>query len=69
MKLYGVGREMSMEDMTLTVLQLDDTSPGACSAYVLAQQMGGDAPYSAGDITASTMFCFITIPFWLWLLG
>jgi malonate transporter len=31
--------------------------------------MGGDAPYSAGDITASTLFCFVTIPFWLWLLG
>jgi hypothetical protein len=24
---------------------------------------------AAGDITASTLFCFITIPFWLWLPG
>ena len=66
---YGVGRAMGLEGIPLTILLLTGSSPGAGSAYVLAQQMGGDAPYSAGDITASTMFCFITIPFWLWLLG
>ena len=66
---YGVGRAMGLEGIPLTILLLTGSSPGAGSAYVLAQQMGGDAPYSAGDITASTLFCFITIPFWLWLLG
>ena len=55
--------------MPLTILLLTGASPGAASAYVLAQQMGGDAPYSAGDITASALFCFITIPFWLAVLG
>ncbi|WP_339748282.1 AEC family transporter [uncultured Maricaulis sp.] len=66
---YGIGRAMGLEGIPLTILLLTGSSPGAGSAYVLAQQMGGDAPYSAGDITASTLFCFITIPFWLWLLG
>lgn len=66
---YGIGRAFGLEGIPLTILLLTGSSPGAGSAYVLAQQMGGDAPYSAGDITASTMFCFITIPFWLWLLG
>ncbi|WP_417489578.1 AEC family transporter [Maricaulis sp.] len=66
---YGVGRAMGLDGIPLTILLLTGSSPGAGSAYVLAQQMGGDAPYSAGDITASTLFCFITIPFWLWLLG
>ena len=66
---YGVGKAMGLEGVPLTILLLTGSSPGAGSAYVLAQQMGGDAPYSAGDITASTLFCFITIPFWLWLLG
>ena len=66
---YGVGRAMGLEGIPLTILLLTGSSPGAGSAYVLAQQMGGDAPYSAGDITASTLFCFITIPFWLWALG
>ncbi|WP_417497484.1 AEC family transporter [Maricaulis sp.] len=66
---YGVGKAMGLDGIPLTILLLTGSSPGAGSAYVLAQQMGGDAPYSAGDITASTLFCFITIPFWLWLLG
>ncbi|WP_417492750.1 AEC family transporter [Maricaulis sp.] len=66
---YGVGKAMGLEGIPLTILLLTGSSPGAGSAYVLAQQMGGDAPYSAGDITASTLFCFVTIPFWLWLLG
>ena len=66
---YGAGLLMGLEGVPLTVLLLTGASPGAASAYVLAQQMGGDAPYSAGDITASALFCFITIPFWLALLG
>ena len=66
---YGIGLAMGVEGVPLTVLLLVGASPGAASAYVLAKQMGGDAPYSAGDITASALFCFVTIPFWLWLLG
>ena len=66
---YGIGRALSIEGIPLTVLLLTGASPGAASAYVLAKQMGGDAPYSAGDITASALVCFVTIPFWLWLLG
>ncbi|MED5547918.1 MAG: AEC family transporter [Pseudomonadota bacterium] len=66
---YGVGRALGIEGVPLTILLLTGASPGAASAYVLAKQMGGDAPYSAGDITASALFCFVTIPFWLWALG
>lgn len=66
---YGIGRALGIEGVPLTILLLTGASPGAASAYVLAKQMGGDAPYSAGDITASALFCFVTIPFWLWLLG
>lgn len=66
---YGIGRALGIEGVPLTILLLTGASPGAASAYVLAQQMGGDAPYSAGDITASALFCFITIPFWLAVLG
>ncbi|MFS2317912.1 AEC family transporter [Maricaulis sp. D1M11] len=66
---YGIGVAMGVQGPALTVLLLTGASPGAASAYVLARQMGGDAPYSAGDITASAMFCFLTIPFWLALLG
>jgi malonate transporter len=66
---YGIGLAFGITGIPLTVLLLVGASPGAASAYVLAKQMGGDAPYSAGDITASTLFCFATIPFWLAVLG
>ena len=66
---WAIGRALGVDGHALTVLLLVGASPGAASAYVLAKQMGGDAPYSAGDITAASLFCFITIPFWLWLLG
>ena len=66
---YGLGRLFGVEGVPLTILVLTGASPGAASAYVLAKQLGGDAPYSAGDITASALFCFITIPFWLKVLG
>ena len=66
---YGIGTALGIEGIPLTILLLTGASPGAASAYVLAKEMGGDAPYSAGDITASALFSFVTIPFWLWLLG
>jgi len=37
-------------------------SPSAASAYVLAQQMGGDSRLTAGDVTATTLLSLLTIP-------
>jgi len=36
--------------------------PGSASAYVMARQMGGDAPIMAGVITATTLAAIVTIP-------
>ncbi len=36
--------------------------PASASAYVLARQMGGDAPLMATIITAQTLLAFLTIP-------
>ena len=36
--------------------------PAASNAYVLARQMGGDAPLMAQIITLQTIFAAITIP-------
>jgi predicted permease len=41
----------------------------AANAYVLARQMGGDAPLMAAIITTQTIACLATLPFALWLLG
>ncbi|GBF59369.1 hypothetical protein PbB2_03065 [Candidatus Phycosocius bacilliformis] len=38
--------------------------PSAPAAYVLARELGGDAPLMAGLVTASTLLALITIPLW-----
>ena len=36
--------------------------PASPSSYVLASQMGGDAPLMAGILTAQTILAALTIP-------
>lgn len=43
--------------------------PGATASYVLARQLGGDAPLMASLITASTLTAIVTMPTIIWLLG
>jgi predicted permease len=43
--------------------------PCSASAYVLARQMGGDAPLMAGIITAQTLAAVISMPLVLTLIG
>jgi malonate transporter and related proteins len=42
--------------------------PGAASAYILAKQLGGDAPLMAGITTVQTLAAMITMPLMLTLL-
>lgn len=41
----------------------------SASSYVLARQMGGDAPLMAGIITASQLAAMLTMPLWMWAAG
>lgn len=43
--------------------------PTATSAYILARQLGGDAPLMAGLLTAQTLAAVVTLPLTLLLLG
>jgi predicted permease len=43
--------------------------PTASSAYILARQMGGDAPLMAAIVTAQTLLAFVTMPVVLSFLG
>ncbi|MFZ5836045.1 MAG: AEC family transporter [Pseudomonadota bacterium] len=54
--LFGV------EGLTRDVAILCASVPGATSAYILARQLGGDAPMMAGMITASTVTALISMP-------
>lgn len=42
---------------------------GSASSYVLAREMGGDAPLMAGIITATTLAAMVTMPLWIVAAG
>jgi predicted permease len=43
--------------------------PGAPSSYILARQLGGDAPLMANITTAQTLAAMLTMPIILWVLA
>jgi predicted permease len=42
--------------------------PGASSSYILARQLGGDAPLMANITTVQTLAAMLTMPIMLWVL-
>jgi len=42
---------------------------GSAASYVLAREMGGDAPLMAGIITATTLVAMLTMPAWILAAG
>lgn len=53
----------------LMILALCASVPTAMNGYLLARQMGGDAPLYAAVTTVQTMASFITIPAVMWAAG
>ena len=51
-----------VQGLTRDVAILCASVPGATSAYILARQLGGDAPMMASMITASTISALVTMP-------
>jgi len=61
-------RLLGVEGVTAGVAILFAAVPVSASAYVLAAQLGGDAPLMAGLITVTTLAAAITMPMVLTLL-
>ncbi|MGN6548794.1 MAG: AEC family transporter [Pararhizobium sp.] len=59
--LFGVGRE------SLYLMTLCAAVPTAMNGYLLARQMGGDAPLYAAVATLQTAASFLTMPLVLWI--
>lgn len=59
--LFGI------EGMPLTVAVIAAAVPTAASSYVLARQMGGDAPLMANLITVQVLVSVATLPLMIWL--
>ncbi len=63
-----LNRWLPLPDAAFVVLLLFACLPTAPSAYILARQLGGDAPLMASMITLQTLLAFVTVPFMLAIL-
>ena len=59
---------LGIEGLTAAVAVLFTACPISASSYVLARQLGGDAPLMAGLITLTTIAAALTMPLTLVLL-
>lgn len=58
----GVGYVLGFDALLMQVMVLLAALPTATSAYILARQLGGDAPLMAGIISGQTLMAVITLP-------
>ena len=58
----ALGAALGMRGINLAVIACCSSVPSTSSAYVLARQMGGDAPLMAEIITVQTMLAIVTMP-------
>ena len=63
-----IGQWLGLEGLTVIVVVIFMAVPTAPSSYVLARQMGGNAPAMASIITVQTLVAFVTLPITLSLL-
>lgn len=64
----GLALMWQLDGMLVQVAVLLASLPTATSAYILARQLGGDAPLMAGIISGQTLLAMVTIPLMLSLL-
>ena len=65
--MFAGGWLFGMDGLPLTVAVLAGAVPTASSSYVLARQMGGDAPLMANLITVQVLMSVVTLPLMIWL--
>lgn len=64
---YALARWIGLAPLQLQMAVTFCALPTASSAYVLAARMGGNGPYVAFLISASTVLSLLTLPIWLGL--
>lgn len=67
--LFGLSRLWGLGPLETKVLVLWGAMPTASASYILARQMGGDAPMAAAIVTASTILAFVTVPLFMQMAG
>jgi len=66
--VVGLAWALGMSGLLVQVAVLLAALPTATSAYILARQLGGDAPLMAGIISGQTLLAMVTIPLMLSLV-
>jgi malonate transporter and related proteins len=66
---YGAVTFSGLGTNLLPTIILCCAVPTAMNGYVVARQLGGDAPLYAAIVTSQTLLSFFTIPFWLLITG
>ncbi|WP_341703592.1 AEC family transporter [Ferrovibrio sp.] len=67
--LFGLSRLWGLGPLETKILVLWGTMPTASASYILARQMGGNAPLAAAIVTVTTLLAFVTVPAIFLLLG
>jgi malonate transporter len=62
-------RLVGLEEIAKTAALVCGSVPGASSSYILARQLGGDAPLMANITTAQTLAAIVTMPLILWVFA
>lgn len=62
---YGLALALQLSPLQMQIAVLFCAMPTASSAYVLAARMGGNGPFVAFLISASTLISVVTLPMWL----
>ena len=60
---------LGADGLTAAIAVMFNALPTATSTYILARQMGGDAPLMAAMITLQTAVALVTLPLVLVLIG
>mgnify|MGYP003634689190 CR=1 FL=1 len=67
--MIGLALGFGLSGEPLLILALCASVPTAMNGYLLARQMGGDAPLYAAVTTVQTVASFLTIPAVMWAAG
>jgi predicted permease len=60
--IYAIASALGLSGTALAVAMIVGTVPTATGAYILARQMGGDAPLMAEIVTLQTVLALLTLP-------
>lgn len=66
---FSIGLALGLGEFYLTIIVICCATPTAVNGYILAKELGGDAPLAANLISIQTVLSAATLPLMIWLAG